>query len=185
MTQSKSTSKSILESVTWLRRYVVVRWHFTVFQKLGKVLRKLKGTYSDSNRLLSGQTHNLTYYQGIMKDRQLYWHWAMPPVALMVFVIGNGHRWDRINYSNIQVGDFDCQASLSHTGEIVILLHELNIIRSARARMPTYTPHVCLCTHINTYVNPPCHRFRACTLTYAHRCTQMPKLIHFSQAGLQ
>lgn len=45
---------------------------------------------------------------------------------LIVFALRKWPQGHWINYSKLQVGVFSCQSSLSHTGEIVILPHELN-----------------------------------------------------------
>lgn len=50
-----------------------------------------------------------------------------PKVIVMVFVLRKQPQEDWINYFKLQVGVFGCQTSLSHTGEIVILPHELNM----------------------------------------------------------
>lgn len=77
---------------------------------------------------------------------------------------------DWINYSKLQVGVFGCQTSLSHTGEIVILAHELNMTEHRRRKTHTHTQvyaytvceymfmllsaHflLCVCTHSQTHM---------------------------------
>lgn len=87
---------------------------------------------------------------------------------------------DWINYSKLQVGVFGCQTSLSHTRDIVILPHELNMTLNTGAHT-----HARLRTHICEYMfmlwvaRFVCHvHVWAYMYTFAHKCRCAQKLFH-------
>lgn len=76
---------------------------------------------------------------------------------------------DWINYSKLQVGVFGCQTSLSHTGGILILPHELNISEHTWVHVYDHILHL----HTDTHTDP--HRCRH-ALVFPH--TQTSKGAH-------